>query len=126
MFTHDDARQNKVIPLYVRDDDNKLRFGKRKQLIIRNRDDRRLKPGAFIRLHRRAQRRPLMRAQCDVVQDIHINDSNKTVILDNRLLDRAERHQLALNDGFNDFGELIRFYKNNGGLPLDGQLVRWW
>lgn len=126
MYAHESFKSMKVVSLRVRDDDSALEFGRRKQLIVRDRGRRRLKQGAFIRLYRRARRRPLLRAQCDEVMDIHVNGSNKTVILNNRLLDRSECHQLALGDGFNDFSEFILFYKTNGGLPLDGQLLRWW
>ena len=70
-------------------------------------------------------RRRLRTTRCDAVMPIEINGSNKTVILNNRLLHKEENEALARINGFDDFNTLLEYCRNHGGLPLEGQLVRW-
>ncbi|MDH5612249.1 MAG: hypothetical protein OEY66_07325 [Gammaproteobacteria bacterium] len=69
--------------------------------------------------------RRIRNTHCDEVKSIHINGSNKAVILDNRLLTVDEKEKLALDTGFKNFEALLSFFKDKKRLPLDGQLVRW-
>lgn len=70
-------------------------------------------------------RRRLRSTHCEGALDIEMVGGNKTVILNNRLLDKDERETLAGYCGFENFEALLSCYENNGGLPLIGQLVRW-
>jgi hypothetical protein len=68
--------------------------------------------------------RRLRSTRCDRETYIHIG-SDKTVLLGNRFLDDGEKHELAVNDGFSDFKEFLQFFRETGGLPVEGQLIEW-
>jgi hypothetical protein len=66
----------------------------------------------------------LRSTHCDEVQDIHIN-SNTAVILNNQLLSDEDKHQLAIDEGFNNFKDMLQHFRDTGGLPVEGQLIKW-
>ena len=65
----------------------------------------------------------LRSALCEDVRDIHIT-GNGVVIIDDHVLMDFEKHQLAVDDGFEDFKHFMHYFKK-GKLPLKGQLVKW-
>ena len=70
------------------------------------------------------KRRRLRETQCDDVLSIFI-DTNQSVIVDDNVLGVKDKHQLALDSGFNGFMALFEYFKKTGGLPLSGQLIKW-
>ncbi len=60
------------------------------------------------------------------VVDVHniFIDVNTAVLLDNRLLTKPEKEQLAQADGFGSFREMF-IYLHELGLPLEGQVIEW-
>ena len=68
--------------------------------------------------------RRLRTTHCVMIHDIYIS-TNSAILLDNVVLSRAAAEQLAIGDGFDSLKDMMRFLKSAGGLPLDGQLVRW-
>ncbi len=81
-----------------------------------------IKPGKVLYLF--CSDRRLRSTQCDFSVDIFIG-SNKTVLLGNRLLADDEKHQFALDNNFICFKDMLNFYHERGGLPVDGELIRW-
>jgi hypothetical protein len=45
--------------------------------------------------------------------------------MDDRWLTRDECTQIAIADGFDDWAECFRFFKNVHGLPFKGVLIKW-
>ena len=70
-------------------------------------------------------RQHLRGTRCESVLGIEINDCNKTVILNNRLIDEDEKDKLAKYCGFDSFEGMMKAYIKRIGLPLKGQLVAW-
>ena len=68
--------------------------------------------------------RRLRSTRCDEEHYIFI-DTNKTIILGNKLLTFEEAERLAREDGFESFNDFINFFKTTHGLPFEGQLIRW-
>lgn len=105
---------------------DRVEFGDKKQTIRRKRK-RPIKLGDKLYLYtgmRTSCCRKLRSTRCDDVLPIFI-DSNKSVILGNKLLTDQEKHDLALDDGFKDFAGLFDFFRSTCGLPLAGQLIKW-
>ncbi len=45
--------------------------------------------------------------------------------MDDRWLKREECTQIAIADGFSDWGECFRFFRDTHGLPFKGRLIKW-
>ena len=99
--------------------------GRVKQMVVRG-DCYRVGDVIFIHADLFSEsRRKLRSTRCDWAQAIEVCGSNRTVILNNRLLLDDEKEDLAKHCGFKNFTAFIDCYRSNGGLPLKGQLVRW-
>ena len=93
----------------------------KKQTIRRG---RKFKQGDRLYLYPEGRGRSRLRnALCDEVKDIHIS-SNGVVIVDDHVLCKSEKQQLAVDDGFENFQQFMHFFKQKK-LPMKGQLVRW-
>lgn len=68
--------------------------------------------------------RRLRSTKCDVVKPVFI-DVNNTVLYENRFLSEKEKQAMAKDNGFDNFKALLLYFRNNGGLPVSGQLVKW-
>ena len=90
------------------------------------------KPGNTLHLYtglRQKGARLLMRVPCVRVEEIEIKDglffdeNHASVRIGGVKLDRGEREQLARRDGFDDFEQMIQFWR--GRLPFRGQIIHW-
>lgn len=90
------------------------------------------KPGNTMHLYtglRRKGAKLLMRTQCVRVEEIEIKDgaffdeNHASVSINGVKLDRSEREELARRDGFDDFEQMIQFWR--GRLPFHGHIIHW-
>ena len=99
----------------------------RKRQTIRRKRRRPIREGDRLYLFtgmRTSRCRRLRNAIADDVVDIHIN-SVGVIILGNEVLNWDDANKLAIDDGFENYAAFIDFFKANGGLPLEGQLIKW-
>ena len=90
------------------------------------------KPGNVLHLYtglRHKGARLLMRVLCARIEEIEIRDgifgdeNHASVTIDGVKLDRSERELLARRDGFDDFEQMIQFWR--GRLPFRGHIIHW-
>lgn len=87
------------------------------------------KPGNTLHLYsglRTKKAKLLMRALCVKVEEIHIravNGWDVSVAIDGVDLDETEREALARRDGFDDFAEMVDFWRSR--LPFHGHIIHW-
>jgi hypothetical protein len=113
----------------------KLRFvspirEKRKAHTIRAKRKIRVKVGDKLYLYCGLRRKGAFRILpeptiCSRVQEIKIRDigSRKFVFVDGETLMPDECEQLACADGFENFKEMMEFWK--GRLPFEGDIIHW-
>ena len=105
---------------------NAVQYSRKRQTIRRTRKSP-IREGdrlyLFTGLRTQACRR-LRNAIADEVIRIHIT-SSQVIILGNEVLSWDDANKLAKEDGFESHPEMIEFFKANGGLPLEGQLIKW-
>ena len=68
--------------------------------------------------------RCLRNTRCDEARYVFFS-SNRTVILDDRVLDRPAANALVKELGFYDFETFFVMFKRQNKLPFEGQFVRW-
>ncbi|MBC6988549.1 hypothetical protein [Hymenobacter sp. BT491] len=102
----------------------------------------RWKVGTSIQFYQNVRQKSMAKIRPDgvakVVQEITISlpgerylgpAKQPTIMIDGRLLTPLECQVLACTDGFDDFAQLLRFFRENHGLkfkkPFTGQLVCW-
>lgn len=94
------------------------------------------KPGNILHLYtglRHKGARLLMRVPCVKIEEIEIethperfldDDPNFfSVTIDGSVLDRSECESFARRDGFENFSDMMEFWK--GRLPFRGQIIHW-
>lgn len=90
------------------------------------------KPGDVMHLYtglRSKKAKLLMRVPCVRVEEIEILDgvfgdeNHASVSIEGVKLDRSEREELAVKDGFSSFEEMIQFWR--GRLPFRGHIIHW-
>lgn len=72
---------------------------------------------------RTKQCRKLGEADCIVTTPIEIR--NGRVLLDEKSLTLFQIMRLAIDDRFEDWAEFFAFFRNQYGLPFEGDLIGW-
>lgn len=67
--------------------------------------------------------RLLKRVTCTEVLPIQLNYAE--AIVNGRLFNSAERHDLAETDGFLDFSDMTNWFRKHHDLPFNGQIIKW-
>jgi hypothetical protein len=89
-------------------------------------------PGDTLHLYtglRTKKAKLLMRVKCAEVEEIEIKDgifgdeNHASVTIEGLRLDRSEREALARRDGFDNFEQMIQFWR--GRLPFRGHIIHW-
>ena len=62
-------------------------------------------------------------ARCANVQTIRVD--RERITIDVREINRDEKKQLAVSDGFDDLDEFLRWFDEHYGLPFEGLLIKW-
>ena len=93
--------------------------------------------GMTIQFYQHVRQRNMAKFRPDAVVQVvqHVTIQPSTVrlgpagqpclIVDGRCLTPLECQELSRRDGFQDFAELLQFFKDTHGLPWEGQLVGW-
>jgi len=63
-------------------------------------------------------------ALCSDVANIDIIDC-ETIKIDGSELSKSLRDEMAVNDGFKDFQQMVEWFNETHGLPFVGQLIKW-
>jgi hypothetical protein len=86
------------------------------------------KPGSTLHLYtglRQKGAKLLMRVPCVAIQNILITPEGM-VRIDGIYLEDDEREALARRDGFSNFQEMLKFWKEpKDRLPFRGQIIHW-
>ena len=61
---------------------------------------------------------------CIDIADVEIIDKEK-IKIDGMELNRFLRDELASNDGFKNYYEMVEWFEKTHGLPFKGQLIKW-
>lgn len=67
--------------------------------------------------------RKIGEAVCTSVNQITIDDHG--INIDGIWLSLQERDKISQEDGFDDFSELIQWFRKEHGLPFEGLLYKW-
>lgn len=68
--------------------------------------------------------RKLREVVCTRIVPIAV-DEKRQVVIDHYSLFRHEIEAIAIRDGFNCGGAMLRFLESTHGLPFDGWLIEW-
>ena len=68
--------------------------------------------------------RCIRHTRCDESHYIYIG-SNRTIIIDDRLLTWAAANEFAKDLGFTSYADFFEQFKQENKLPFEGQVVRW-
>jgi hypothetical protein len=97
------------------------------------------KPGNTLHLYtglRQKGARLLMRVSCVKVEEVEICEVQHatrsgvvphfTVQIDGVYLDESDKEALARRDGFSNFAEMVKFWKEpTNRLPFEGHIIHW-
>jgi hypothetical protein len=109
----------------------KIKSGAKRQTI---RGDRRfpIKKGDRLFLYWKQQSpkdcEKLGEANCTSVRSVTISTDNLSYCdngYDSTIRDDFGLLSFAVNDGFNNWQELVKFFENTHGLPFTGNLIKW-